>query len=66
MDETSITITNSHKKIVSRLNEPQPCEHICTMKEHITLLLTVSASGEKMKPLAIFPLVTCPTLSEQA
>ena len=63
-DETMNSLADNKYKVVCRANEGKPCEKKVNFDEHITLLLSISASGLITKPLAIFPLKTCPNLSE--
>jgi hypothetical protein len=59
-----VNIQPSNLKVVSKYENSKPCEEIVTIKEHITLLLFVSATGSYLKPLAILPLVHLPPLSD--
>ena len=52
-------------KVVTRRDDPQPVfEYHEKEPEHVTLLLTISASGNYLDPLIIFPLKHVPPLPD--
>jgi hypothetical protein len=65
LDETMVRPLKPRVKVVTRSDEPQPCFDFNEKEpEHVTLLLTVSASGQALDPLIIFPLKHVPALPE--
>ncbi len=63
-DETMLDGWKSQKKIVCANGGARSVVLKQKMTEHVTLLLFVSAAGDLMKPLVIFPLKTLPELAQ--
>jgi hypothetical protein len=62
LDETYLNVGADSSKVVSINGKPSPVKTQGEPVEHITLLFCVSSMGYSMKPLAILPLLTVPTL----
>jgi hypothetical protein len=61
LDETMVRVLKSHVKLVTRRDDPQPSfDYGAKEPEHVSLLSTISAGGQVMKPLFIFPLKYVP------
>lgn len=65
-DETMIAPGKNRVKVLCRAGDPRPCHPDHEKGEHVTLLLTISAAGLPLKPVAIYPLKNLPPLDSQA
>ena len=64
-DETMLAPGKERLKILTRRGDPVPCVSEGPTGEHVTLLLGVSASGDSLPPVVIFPLITVPPLDAE-
>ena len=65
LDETYLNVGVDSSKVISLNGKPSPVKTQGKPVEHITFMFCVSAMGFSMKPLAILPLLTMPSLPIQ-
>ena len=64
-DETMIASLENKLKVITKKNSVRPVNSFLSKaREHVTLLLGSSASGEKLPHLLLFPLVNVPPLDD--
>jgi hypothetical protein len=63
IDETMVDVITSPDKVILFKDDSNPVVTEAKKLEHITLLLSLPAAGDPIRPLAILPLITVPDLN---
>jgi hypothetical protein len=64
IDETMVDVITNPQKVILFKDDLDPVVTEAKKLEHITLLLSLPAAGDPMRPLVILPLLTVPHLNE--
>jgi hypothetical protein len=65
LDETMVGHVKGKLKLITRRDDPKPVLSVPERDpEHVTVVVTISAAGDHLDPLVIFPLATVPPLDD--